>query len=305
MMNMDQSNSENTTPPPTASGVTDQPTTLAGLTRNPSTASTFPLLTALLDSESAVDVASTMTPPQCPASVAAAHENPAAHPFAALATTTDSAAHVASSTAAEVMAVPSTTASAAAAAAAAEPINENVSTIFRWNTSWAHLERQEAATRQAPIRQRPPQGPLGDDRNARVVRETYYAKAYPCDICRYHFDVHLDRREALVNWFRDSDNLDYHVLFLLSVLFATGLSMSLTFAWLEASQWMANWPLWLTVPLGIALAVHSCVWACVALYCLWQYPKAFWRWKNQTLPLVAQHFLRMTTTSDPAADQMP
>ncbi|XP_037556188.1 uncharacterized protein LOC119433118 [Dermacentor silvarum] len=216
---------------------------------------------------------------------------------------TDSAAHVASSTAAEeVGAVSSTTATAAAAA---EPHNGNSRTTFRWNTSWAHLERQEAATRQAPRRQRPAHRPLGDDRNASVVRGTYCARAYPCDTCRYHFDVRLDRREALLNWFRDSDNLDNHVLFLLSVLFASGLAMSLTFAWLEASHRMANRSLWLNVPLGIAFAVHSCLWASVALYCLWQYPKAFWRWKNQTLPLVAQHFIRMTTTSDPAADQMP
>lgn len=126
-------------------------------------------------------------------------------------------------------------------------------------------------------------------------------KRYPCDVCGYHYDFQLDRRQAFVNWFRFGGNLGYHLLFVLSVLFAISVSMALTFAWLEAARRMENVSLLLTVPLGIAFAVHSCMWASLALYSLWQYPKAFWRWKNQTLPLVARQLLSMTTTTDPEA----
>ncbi|XP_037526640.2 uncharacterized protein LOC119404110 [Rhipicephalus sanguineus] len=242
-----------------------------------------------------------MTP--YPAPIAAMHVNPAPHPPAVSAPAVDSTAHGASPAEADVTAGPSST--AATAAATAGPQNETSQKPFTWKTNPALLARQETAARQVPSRQSSSRRHISDVRHTGAIRGTYNATAYPCDTCRYHFDIRLDRREAFVNWFRDGDNTDNHVFFVLSLLFAISLSMSLTFAWLEATHRMANMSLLLTVPLGIAFAVHSFLWASLALYCLWLYPRAFWRWKNQTLPLVAQHFLRMTTTPDPAADQVP
>ncbi|KAL3199403.1 hypothetical protein MRX96_014046 [Rhipicephalus microplus] len=282
---MEKSSAENVAHT-SAGSVSDQPSTPPDeapcLTRRPSLSSTdsaYPLLASLLDcaSASAVDVASTMTP-YLP-SIEVVHVNPAPHPLAVSAAAVDSTEHRAPPV--ETDASAGSSSATIVAVAAAGPQNETSQTPFTWKTN------------------------PGDVRNTSVVRGTYHATAYPCDTCRYHFDIRLNRREAFVNWFRDGDNMDIHVFFLVSLLFATSLLMSLTFAWLEATRRMANMSLLLTVPLGIAFAVHSCLWASVAFFVLWLYPRAFWRWKNQTLPLVAQHFLRMTTASDPAADQVP
>ncbi|KAL1430727.1 hypothetical protein MTO96_002330 [Rhipicephalus appendiculatus] len=94
---------------------------------------------------------------------------------------------------------------------------------FTWKTNPAILARQETATRQVPTRQSSSRRHISDARDTSVVRGTYNATAYPCDTCRYHFDIRLNRREAFVNWFRDRDNADNHVFFLLSLLFAISL----------------------------------------------------------------------------------
>ncbi|XP_075730720.1 uncharacterized protein LOC142774210 [Rhipicephalus microplus] len=271
---MEKSSAENVAQT-SAGSVIDQPLTPPDeapcLTRRPSLSSTdsaYPLLASLLDcaSASAVDVASTMTP-YLP-SIEVVHVNPAPHPLAVSAAAVDSTEHRAPPVETDASAG-SSSATIVALAAAAGPQNETYQTPFTWKTNPAVLARQETATRQVPRRQASSRMLLGDVRDTSVVRGTYNATAYPCDTCRYHFDIRLNRREAFVNWFRDGDNMDIHVFFLVSLLFATSLLMSLTFAWLEATRRMANMSLLLTVPLGIAFAVHSCLWASVAFFVLW------------------------------------
>ncbi|XP_077500864.1 uncharacterized protein LOC144111439 [Amblyomma americanum] len=111
----------------------------------------------------------------------------------------------------------------------------------------------------------------------------------------------MDRRQAFLDWFRDERNLEHHVLFGMSLLLATSLSLALTLSWLEASRRMANLSWLLSVPLGLALLLHSCVWASLAVYGLWQYPMAYRRWKDEMLPMVGRHFVSMTQTCAPAA----
>ncbi|XP_077499889.1 uncharacterized protein LOC144110706 [Amblyomma americanum] len=191
------------------------------------------------------------------------------------------------------------TATAAAGTSGGSPTMDSA---WNWTTSRAsstHTSRDFAKLgTNGPHGWRPTSLPA---RATHVSRGTYHANAYPCDTCGYHFDVRMNRRQAFLDWFRDERNLGHHVLFGMSLLLATSLSLALTLSWLEASRRMANLSLLLSVPLGLALLLHSCVWASLAVYGLWQYPKAYLRWKNETLPMVSQHIIRMTQTCGPAA----
>lgn len=315
-MNMDQ-NKSNDMDRPTPSGVSGQPATpvveAPGLTRTPSVDSVLRVLATLLDLESAasVDVASTMA--TAPLPIPELYVDPGAHPPAVTATTVDWATHVASSTTRSAVAP-----APAAAATAAEASDENPNTSFAWKSKRESSKRQSAeatkvsrpqsrqqrARNQQTSFQGTQQGRVAAVRNHNV-QATYNCRVYPCEVCRYHFDVSLERQQALVNWFRDSNNIEHHLSFLCGLIFTISLSMLLTFFWLEYARRTVNVSWLLAVPLRIAFAIHSFVWVSTALFFLWLYPKEFWTWKNQTLPDISRTLIHLATGSDSVAAEVP
>ncbi|XP_065294073.1 uncharacterized protein [Dermacentor albipictus] len=317
--NMDQHKAKSTERP-TAGGVKGQPATPAAeapsLTRIRSVDSAFPLLASLRDAESTASAAaaSTLAPAPLPNLTAELHVDPKAHPPAVTATTLDLAARAASSTTrAAVAPAPS------AAATATEASSANRHAYFAWVMQRKFFQRQsdverevlrlqEAPWRASNEQPRPEEQEAGGGGFGRTSSDMQIActgRIYPCEVCRYHFDVNLDRRQVLFNWFRDSNNLENHLSFLCGLIFTIGLAMSLTFFWLEYAHRTTNMSWLLTVPLGIAFAFHSIVWLSAASFFLWLYPKAFWTWKQQTLLDISRALVSLATRSDMVADQLP
>ncbi|XP_049514322.1 uncharacterized protein LOC125941333 [Dermacentor silvarum] len=210
---MDQNKDGNTTKP-TASGGSDQPAMppdeTSSLARSPSMASAFPLLAALRDSASAAaadDVDSTTIPTPRPIAIAAVHANPAAQQPQVPSTAVDAAVHVASSsTDAAVNHVPST-------ATAGGAKNETPRGTFTWKTNRALLNNQRAAARMASGTDTRPRKAHSPPRRSQDRQQDYElqmtwrtrtncvvgeCKRYPCDVCGYHYDFQLDRRQVII-----------------------------------------------------------------------------------------------------------
>nr|XP_037284980.1 uncharacterized protein LOC119177896 [Rhipicephalus microplus] len=89
------------------------------------------------------------------------------------------------------------------------------------------------------------------------------------NISNYDVATLPTKKRSFGQWLTDNQHVEDHILFLVSLVFAGSMIMTLTFAWIEVDTALANISWAFATPVIFLIATQTCFWLLTAIYALW------------------------------------